>query len=261
MMTKKIFVIPALALLTVGAVACKGGEKPAEAPKAEAPAAAAPAAAVPTEKGSVQVTVKFTGQAPKMRPLPREADPFCGKTKMTAEDVIVNANGTLLNAVVQVNGVPGTYAPTQASIEVSQDNCMYRPRVSVAMTGQEAQIHNNDQTMHNVHAYVGSETVMNQGQPQGSPALPFKFENGAKIVKFTCDVHPWMTGYVVQNTTPFNGVTGQDGLAKIADVPVGTYKIQVWQEMFGTKEVEVTVKANETASVEVAYDGTEKAGG
>src|SRR3990172_718387 len=232
MMIKKIFVVPALALFAAGAVACKGGQAPAEAPKAEAPAAA-PAAAVPTEKGSVQVTVKFTGQAPKMRALPREADRFCGKTKMNAEDVIVNANGTLSNAVVQVNGVPGTYTPTQASIDVSQDNCMYRPRVAVAMTGQEAQIHNKDQTMHNVHAYVGSETVMNQG----APPLPFKFENGAKIVKFTCDVHPWMTGYVVQNTTPFNGVTGQDGAAKIADVPVGTYKIQVWQETFGTKEV------------------------
>ena len=53
-------------------------------------------------------------------------------------------------------------------------------------------------------------------------------------MKFKCDVHPWMTGYVAVTDHPFFAVTGDDGSFTIPNVPAGTYTIEAWHERFGT---------------------------
>ena len=75
---------------------------------------------------------------------------------------------------------------------------MYRPRVQAVMAGQTLQIKNSDQTLHNVHSYKGASTLFNQAEIPGHAAhRPSKLTEADEILKFKCDVHPWMTGYVV----------------------------------------------------------------
>ncbi len=260
---KWLMTVPMLAC-AVAMVAC--GKKPsgqkeaapaAEEQKAAAPAAAPAAAGVGTIKGSV----KFTGTAPTMPDLNRQSDPFCAQTQMKAQNVVVNANNTLANVAVRVlNASGGT--PNGATVEIDQKNCMYAPRVITATFGEEVKIVNSDPTLHNVHTYNNSDnkTLFNRAQPKGSPAInhTFKPEDG-EIVKFKCDVHPWMTGWLINTENGLASVTGETGEFEIKNVPAGTYTLKTFQEDYGEKEVQVTVEADKTAQVELSYDGTEKA--
>lgn len=269
MKCKKRFSLFQVSLLAVflvagGLISC--GKKPgsgpsAEAPKAEGSAPAAPAAPA-AGTGSIKGKVSFTGTPPVLGEINREADPFCAKTKMKQEDVVLNSNNTLKNVAVTISkGAPAVAAPTEAAVvEVDQANCMYSPRVLTSVTGQTIKIVNSDPILHNVHTYSGDKTLFNRAQPKGSPAIDKSFtQEDGQIIKFKCDVHPWMTGWLIQNDSGLGGVSSDTGEFEIKNVPAGTYTLQAWQEKYGNKTVEVTVKANEAAEANFSYDGTEQA--
>jgi len=229
------------------ATPAKGAEKAAEAPKAF---------------GTVKGTVAFTGKAPEMPALPRQSDPVCAAKPMKSNEVIINSNNTLKDAFVRFTPgeVKGKYSAPDKPVLVKQQDCMYVPRVQGAVAGGIVEVENTDKTMHNVHTYKGQETVLNQGQPAGSP--PIKKDNvstESAVLKFKCDVHPWMTGYLVVNDNPFFQTTGDDGSFTLEKVPMGTYTLEAWHSKYGLKTTKVTVEADKTVEAKFSYDGTEKA--
>jgi plastocyanin len=234
---------------------------PAAAPAAPgAPAAApgAPAAAAPAgAKGDVKGTVSITGKAPEMADLKRSTDPFCGKTKMKDEEV-VSKGGKLANVIVHINGAPASEPPA-AKAEIKQENCMYRPRVQTVVAGQTIAVHNGDPTLHNVHTYKGTSTLFNQAQVPNTPDIEKKFTDAGALLKFKCDVHQWMTGYIWVQNNGYTAVTGEDGTFDIKGVPAGKYEIEAWHERFGSKKGEVTVSPDKPAEVKFEYTGTETA--
>ena len=72
----------------------------------------------------------------------------------------------------------------------------------------------------------------------------------AEIVKITCDVHKWMSSFVVVKANPYFAVTNETGQFKIENVPAGTYKIEAWQEKLGKKTSDVTIKSKEEVVVD-----------
>jgi len=243
-------------LLAAGAACNKKTEEAAPAPAASpaAPAAAAPAATPgPTGGGSIVGTVKLKGTPPEMPMTKRQADPFCARTPMKDEEVVVGTGGALKNVVVRViKGATGHYDPPATPIVLDQSACMYRPRVQAALAGQSLKITNSDQTLHNVHGYKGPSTLFNQAEIPGLPPITKKLPEGDQILKFKCDVHPWMTGYIAVSTNPFFAVTGDDGSFKITGVPAGSYTIEAWHERLGAKTFDLTV--TEGKPTEVAFD-------
>src|SRR5262245_1199295 len=99
-MSRIRFLVP---LAIVRLAACKKETPPSEpAPAAQpspapgAPAAApAPAGKGATGGGSIAGTVKLNGTPPEMAMTKRQADPFCAKTPMKEEEVVVGAGGGL----------------------------------------------------------------------------------------------------------------------------------------------------------------------
>lgn len=225
------------------------------APAATAPAAvpSQPSAAATTAGKGVKGKVSFTGAAPAMSKLKREADPFCGKTVMNDETVTVNPNGTLKNVAIRViKGAAPAVTPPATPAIVDQNNCMYRPRVTVAVVNQKVQILNSDPTMHNVHGYKETATAFNQAQMKGAKPIE-KIFDAPGVVKFKCDVHPWMTGYVVVSDNEHLAVTGDTGEYTLPNLPAGAYTIEAWHEQFGVKTAEVTVVDGQMAAVDFTY--------
>jgi plastocyanin len=244
--------------LVTGGVMCTKKEEPAgpAAPAAPPAAPAAPGAAAPAAAGTsaIRGSAKLTGAPPEMKVLKRESDPFCGRTQMKDEEVMVNATGGLKNVLVRITkGVTGKYDAPAAPALVDQSECMYRPRVQGIMAGQPVQIRNSDQTLHNVHTYKGPSTIFNQAEIPGMAPITKKFDGSADIIKFKCDVHPWMTGYVGVSTNPFFAVTGDDGSFTIPNVPAGAYTVEAWHERFGTKTAEITVAADKPGAAEFLF--------
>src|SRR5262245_541592 len=137
-------IVSLLVLAIVSFVACKkettelSGPAGQVAPSGTTPAAAPPAAAKGTTgSGTIAGTVKLTGTPPEMQLTKRQADPFCAKTPMKEEEVIVGPGGGLKNVIVRVTaGVTGHYDPPAAAATVDQQACMYRPRVQGIVLGQ-----------------------------------------------------------------------------------------------------------------------------
>ncbi|MBI2083548.1 MAG: carboxypeptidase regulatory-like domain-containing protein [Deltaproteobacteria bacterium] len=206
------------------------------------------------QAGTIKGAVKFNGTPPPVAALKRQADPFCAKTQMKDETVLVNANGTLKNVAVRIKGVvAGAAAAATPSVTVDQNNCMYRPRVTVMAPGQKLLVKNSDPVLHNVHCYQETKTCFNQAQMKG--AKDIEKDLGAGVYKMKCDVHPWMTGYVIANENPFVAVTGDAGDFTLSNVPAGTYTVEAWHEKYGMQTAQVTVTAGATATADFTFAG------
>jgi plastocyanin len=254
-----------VALACFAAIGCEDKKEapaatPAAAPTALPSAAAATpsgAAAMPAgDKGDVTGTVVVTGKLPPLEDLKRQSDAYCAKTPMKDESVIAGKKGELANVIVHINGLPAMPPPAEKAT-LSQDNCMYRPRVQGVVDGQKLEIRNGDPVLHNVHTYDGARTLFNVAQVPGTPSFDKTFTQNGALIKFKCDVHQWMTAYIwVQNNGWF-AVSDSDGKFKIKDVPVGTWDIEAWHERFGTKKGKITVEKGKPAEIKFEFAANE----
>lgn len=212
-------------------------------------------AALPLALGGavIEGEVRFTGTPPVAGKLHREADPYCARRERTDPAVLVGS-GKLANVWVHViKGAPDTPPPPTA-VGINQEDCMYNPRVTTAVVGQRLVARNGDPILHNVHTYLGTSTLFNRGMPnEKSPPVEYVTTEPG-LIKWKCDVHPWMRGYVGVSRNAFQAVTGTDGSFRIPKLPPGQYTLEVWHEKYGVKTLEVTAPAG----VVFAYDGTER---
>jgi plastocyanin len=223
-------------------------------PAKPAIAAASPTTAAPPSpqgQGKIEGEVLLNGTPPPMLPLKVGADPICARAHPVDEQVLVR-DGRIRNVVVRLaNGSPAS-APFRP-IEISQEGCIYRPRIQAAVTGQTVLVRTSDPILHNVHAYFGSSTVFNQAQPPGSRAVELTVGDRIGILKIKCDVHPWMLAHVVVTNNPYFGITGDDGRFQIEGIPAGEYVLEAWHERFGKKTSQVRVSPSQTLKVSVTY--------
>jgi len=216
-----------------------------------------------TDGGHVAGTVHLAGEPPKRRPDTAVTvdESVCGAA-VPDESLLVDERGGVRNAVVVLRGVArGT--PLAADALVDNAHCRFSPRVLVAPRGRPLRIRNSDPVLHNTHAFlvgppevsVANFALANVGQTMDlerrlTGHLP---PEGDAVVRLGCDVHPWMTGWVVVVDHPYAVVTGADGGFRIDDVPPGTYTAAVWHETLGRTEHAVTVTAGGTARVELTF--------
>lgn len=237
--------------------ASAGAAPTAQAPEG-APAGAASSAAPSAQPGAfgsgvIRGTVALTGKAPEAKAI-TTPDPFCGRHGIKEQEILVDGKGGLKNVLVRLTtGVSGTYPPPSAEAVLDQAGCLYSPRVQAVIAGQTLQIKNSDQTLHNVHTYKGASTVFNQAQLPGMGPITKKLSDAGAIMRFRCDVHPWMTGYVAVLSHPFFAVSNADGSFTIEKVPAGSYTLEAWHERLGTRTAEVKVTDGAPAEVKLAF--------
>jgi plastocyanin len=234
---------PLTAAATLFIVLCAGA-------RADAAQGSRTTAPPPGNTGTVTATVRFAGTLAPAKPQSRASDPVCAKAGGSDEAVVVNA-GLVRDVLVRVRGQGLHSAPPTTPVVVKQEACAYRPRVVGVIRGQTVSIQNGDDTMHNVHAYSDGATEFNLAQPKRAPAIERTID-GDLVVELKCDVHPWMRGYVVPVEHRYFAVTGADGKAMIAGLPAGSYQIEAWHPVLGTRTARVKVEAGKTAAIELS---------
>jgi hypothetical protein len=251
----------AVPVLTVFALtACGGGgEKAAEDnPPAQTEAPAAAPAAV-ENAATLNVSVAFSGTPPAAKTIDMSEEKVCADKHAAAggaktEDVVVN-NGKLQNVFVYVKeGLTGTYTAPSEAVVIDQDGCEYKPHVSGVMVGQKLSFKNSDGILHNIKGKPTANRPFNISQPQNMESGPQQpFATKEVMVPVQCDVHGWMHSYVGVLDHPYFAVSGNDGAAKIGNLPPGTYTIEAWHEKYGTQTQSVTVGPNETKDVTFTF--------
>jgi plastocyanin len=192
--------------------------------------------------GSIKGTVKLAGKVNKPPPL------AITKFKEVCQDVpneslVLGPTQGVRYAVVTLQGVvKGQAVEREALHEIDNVKCRFVPHVVAASVGQFLVFKNSDPILHTAHAFFPSD------QPQFNTGLyPGRVSRkplvNAGIVKILCEVHPWMTAYVVVTEHPYHAVTDIYGDYEILDVPPGVYQLKVWHETLGLQEKQVEVKA------------------
>ena len=206
--------------------------------------------------GTISGKVQLTGGAPAAKKIAVSPDTnVCGVEKVL-EDVQVGPDKGIRYAVARLTGVKGATAPAPAAaVVINQKGCMFTPRVVVVPKGGSLDIVNDDGILHNVHSQSTANRSFNRTQPGFIKKFTQKFDQ-AEIVRLGCDIHQWMTSWVVVTDHPFVAVTDASGAFSIAGVRAGTYMLEVWHPVLGTPTKDVTV--TEGADAKVNFELTAK---
>lgn len=205
--------------------------------------------------GDVTGKVSFSGNAPQMPRLRMDADRFCRaahKSPVASEEVVVNKNGTLKNVLIYIKGSVGKHSAPKEKAVFDQVGCVYIPHVLGVQTGQQVEIRNSDNTLHNVHTLSEKNPAFNAGQPIKGSKLTKTFDK-VETFRVKCDVHSWMGAYIGVFDHPYFAVTDDNGAFTLKNLPAGEYTVEAWHEKYGTKTMKVKVPATGKATADFQY--------
>lgn len=203
--------------------------------------------------GTIVGMVKYDGDAPAVKILKVDKDEqTCGHENKQSEELVINGESKgIKNVVISlVDIAAGKKAETAVAV-VDQKECLFAPHVLAISAGTSVDLLNSDNVMHNLHSWSIKNPGFNEGV-SGGGKLTKKFDI-PEVVKITCDVHKWMSSFIVVKANPYFAVTDENGHFKIENVPSGSYKIEAWQEKLGKKTNEVAVKSKEETTVDFVY--------
>jgi len=232
---------------------------------AQAPSESAPEKPLYNATGNeatVTGTINVTGTIPIRPRIDMSADPVCiqANIKPQLDDLLVRDN-KVQNAFVYLksdflNG--HRFAVPDLDVILVQRNCYYSPRVLGLRVGQNLQVINSDQTVHNVHPTPKNNREWNQTHPPNADPIVKTFSHAEVLIPFKDNQHPWEKAYVAVMDHPFFAVSDESGRFEIRGLPPGTYTLVVWHERLGEQELEITVAPGETRNADFTFDADKK---
>jgi plastocyanin len=197
----------------------------------------------------IRGTVRVEGKPPKLPPLQiTKFKEIC--KNVPNETLLIGPGQGLRYAVVTLEGIAkGKAVEKEAVHELDNLGCRFVPHVLASSVGQFVVFKNSDPILHTAHALFTS------GQPQFNIGLyPGRVSRKPLVtpgvVKIICEVHPWMSAYIVVSDHPYYAVTDVYGDYLMSDIPAGSYRLKVWHETLGTEEKQVEVKAGGSQNVD-----------
>jgi hypothetical protein len=214
----------------------------------------------------VQGKVTFSGTVPdpKVFELRRYYDRgYCaalsdGKGHRLLKEVNVGPEGGLKDVVVVIEGIEKGKPFVFTDAEVEASLCQFLPFVTVVSDKRKVTVFNRDPVSHDIQGYAydqsGVDIVLHRPALHVSGTTDVvQLVKGRKVFTMQCGMHPYMQnwGYAIDN--PYYAVTSLNGSFAIGDLPAGTYYIKAWHPILGAQERELTVKPNETVSLDLSF--------
>ncbi len=129
-----------------------------------------------------------------------------------------------LKPVAATTMVPGR----QTSYRLVQKDKMFTPHLLVVPTGSHVEFPNQDPFFHNVFSlFDGKRFDLGLYESGTSRSVRFDREGVSYIF---CNIHPEMGAIVLALSTPYYGVSNENGIVTLHNVPPGSYRLNVWSE-------------------------------
>ena len=134
------------------------------------------------------------------------------------------------DAVIWLVAVDPAAPPLQRTgarrVDIEQISRQFEPFVTAVRTGTSVRFPNNDRVQHHVYSLSPTKKFeLPLYQPGKAEAIVF---DRPGVVAVGCNIHDWMSAYVVVVDSPWFAVTSADGGAKIAGTPPGRYRAEIW---------------------------------
>lgn len=213
--------------------------------------------------GTITGTVMYDGDAPARPALTATKDQHCidAVTGTKSEALVVSKGKGIKNVVIYARVRRAEVTIPEKNPVMDQKGCAYYPHVLAVVAGSTIDLTSSDPIAHNVHSHATKNEAINYQIPQPGKIVPHKIEK-AEEIKFTCDIHPWMVGYIVAVPNNYFAVTGykddkgawisSDDYEKSADagnysinaVPAGRVRVIAWHEELGSANKTIEVPAS-----------------
>ncbi len=211
--------------------------------------------------GNITGTVMYEGDAPERPTLTATKDQHCvdAVNGTKSEALVVSKGKGIKNVVIYARVRRAEVTLPEKNPVMDQVGCAYSPHVLAVPVGATVDLTSSDPVAHNVHSHAQKNEAPNIQIPKPGVVIPHTIAK-AEEIKFTCDIHAWMTGYIVAVPNNFFAVTGykdaegkwlgsdayekseDTGKYTIENVPAGRVRVIAWHEELGSanKTVEVT---------------------
>lgn len=112
------------------------------------------------------------------------------------------------------------------AIEILQQNKGFVPYVGTVQAGSTVTFSNHDDITHHIYSVTGSQRFsFNLRADEVTPEMVIE---QAGVIAMGCNIHDWMSGYLLAVDSPYYGTTDALGRAVIDVGDAGSYRIVTW---------------------------------
>ncbi len=192
--------------------------------------------------GDLTGRIVFDGTPPKPRPLKITKDvQVFGNKGLVDESLVVGPDGGLANVVIyltkprRVKIHPELKNQVPKEVVIDNKDGRFVPRVATVWLGVQKLIYkNSDPVSHNCNCQPFNDNPANPLlEPGGTFHHMLSFPQFVPV-PISCNIHPWMRGYVLPRSNPYMAVTDKHGRFVIPKLPAGVeLQFRMWHEKIG----------------------------
>ncbi len=169
-----------------------------------------------------------------------QKDSLCKKQLLDESLLIDERSRGLKNVLVYLRTAPSRTHPQyeqQLMKDVVLDaiDCQFVPRISVVWIGRQRLVTRNSDVMGHNAVFDAGGLVNNRLLAPNSIAVDFDFKKSTRSPsEIWCNIHPWMSAYVLVADSPYHALTKFEGDFEIARIPAGEpLEFYFWHERYG----------------------------
>lgn len=166
------------------------------------------------------------------------------KTKTCVKVVVNNQSAQALkDVVVYLEPLDGqVLAHSSQEIVIGQFSKSFTPYISVSQVNSKISFANQDDITHHIYS-AGSDNKFSFKIRAGQTNTSIKF-NHVSEVAMGCNIHDWMSGYLLVVNTPYFGKTDDQGQMNFTIEKQGRYKIVIWHPQMQSENNHMIKEAN-----------------
>lgn len=189
--------------------------------------------------GRLRGRVVYDGQPPAPEPI--IANPALGNVNVRDESLVVGRDGGLKNVVVYLHlkskAPPPPIHPDLAEaakqpVAFNTARGRFDPHIALVQSNQSVIFNNLDPIAYNVNVDAPAQPVNLRLRPNARQAVHFAAAERLPS-RVSCNIHPWMSGWLVIKDHPYMAVSDDQGSFEIDNLPEGHWTFQFWHEHAG----------------------------
>ena len=195
---------------------------------------------------AADLTMRFVydGKPPKPKPIEIRADKnYFADKQIVDESLLVHPeNRGIANVAVYlytgrraVKPPPTPHQPR--TVELTTKDGRLLPRIAAARVGDTIQVNNEDEVGHNFNFSFFNNPPVGYTIAPNEPQRRLIKETEPAPVPVSCNIHPWPRAYLICVDHPYVGVSDENGVVTIKDLPKGLdLTFRVFHESFAKFE-------------------------
>jgi len=161
----------------------------------------------------------------------------------------------ITDVIVYLQPLSGQTLPlAEQAITIGQKNKSFAPYLTVMQAGQTVLFANQDDITHHIYSADNLNKFafkIRAGETKEKSAFTselvtnkesdYKSVNKATEIAMGCNIHDWMSGYLLIVNTPYYNKTNTQGLATFSIASAGKYQAVIWHPQLNSKNNQMSM--------------------